>query len=96
MKVEAIGTRKIYGETYTFYLNTPEFEDEIGICGIKIEPYISIETPENCFGYNDTVLFSCGEPYALNRPLGPHVLSELTKTAKRLAKKLPYTIIDLQ
>lgn len=96
MSVEAIGTRKIYGETYTIYLNTPEFEGEKGICGIEIQPYISIETPENCFGYNDTVLFSYGVPYTLHRRHSRHVLSELTKTAKRLAKKLPYTIIDLQ
>ena len=96
MKVESIGTRKIYGETYTFYLNSPEFEGEKGICGVEIVPYISIETPENCFGYNDTVLFSFGVPYTLNRPLSRHVLSELTKTAKRLAKKLEFTIIDLQ
>ena len=96
MKVEVLGTRKIYGETYTFYLNAPEFEGEKGICGVEIEPHISIETPENCFGYNDTVLFNYGVPYTLNRRLGRHVLSELTKTAKRLAKKLPYTIVDLQ
>lgn len=95
MKTEIVATRKINGEVYTFYLNTPEYPGETGCCGIEIQPYISIKTPENCFGYPDTVLFNYGKAYTLERYLAPYIKRQLTKTAKRIASRLPYTIINL-
>ncbi len=56
MKTTLHSTRKYAGEEYKFFINEPEYAGEIGICGIEITPYIHVETPENDFGYADTVL----------------------------------------
>ena len=66
--------RKYNKETYNFYLNKG-----VGCFGIYSE-YISVETPENCLGYNDTVLFNHGMPYTLNRYLQPWILRKITET----------------
>ena len=51
MKTTLICIRKYNKEEYKFYLNEPEYVGELGVCGIEIEPYVSVETPENDFGY---------------------------------------------
>lgn len=86
MKKTLLKTRKFNGEEYKFFLNEPEFTGEKGICGIEIIPYIEIETPKNCFGYNDTVLFNNGIPYTLNRYLQPWILKQLKIQADKLKK----------
>lgn len=53
MKEITVATRKYLGETYTFILNIPSYDGETGCLGIEINPYITVETPENCFGYAD-------------------------------------------
>lgn len=67
METTLLFTRKYNGETYKFYLNKG-----VGCFGIYSE-YISIETPENCLGYPNTVLFNHGEPYTLHRYLQPWI-----------------------
>lgn len=59
-------TRKYNKKTYTFILNKPH-PGELGLLGLPIKPYISIKTPENSLGYNDTILFNNGAPYTLYR-----------------------------
>ena len=56
MKTTLVCTKKYNKEEYKFFLNEPEYAGEKGVCGIEIEPYVSVETPENGFGYTDTVL----------------------------------------
>lgn len=53
-------TRRFNGGTYKFFMNKG-----FGCLGT----YISVETPENCLGYSDTVLFHNGDPYTLHRYL---------------------------
>ena len=67
-------SRRFNKETYNFYLNEGE-----GCLGIYSE-YISVETPKNCFGYSDTVLFNYGESYTLHRYLPPWIKREIKKT----------------
>ena len=69
MEKTLLFTRKFNGETYKFFLNK----------GIYSE-YISVETPENCFGYTDTVLFSHGKAYTLHRYLQKWILKAITET----------------
>ena len=52
-----IAVRKHGGEKYKIFVMLPEYDGETGIFGIEEDPHIRIETPENCFGYSDTVLF---------------------------------------
>ena len=66
--------RKFNGETYKFFLNKG-----IGCLGIYSE-YVSVETPENCFGYTDTVLFNHGKAYTLHRYLQNWILKAITET----------------
>ena len=72
MKKELLFTRKFKGETYNFYLNKG-----IGCLGIHAE-YINVETPENDFGYSDTILFNGGSPYTLNRYCPQWILKACT------------------
>lgn len=60
--------RKHAGEEYHIYVNLPQYHGETGIFGLEQDAYVSIETPENCFGYSDTVLFDkrYGRPYTLS------------------------------
>lgn len=71
---------KIYNkEEYKFFLNTPEYEGEKGLCGIEIKPYVSVETPENAFGYTDTVLMDTNTKtvYTLHRYLQPWIKKKI-------------------
>jgi hypothetical protein len=86
-------SRKYNGEEYKFFLNEPEYPGEKGILGIEIEPYVSVKTPENCFGYDDTVLLDKpsmledGKPYTLNRGLPTWILKGLGKQMNKLYRK---------
>lgn len=74
---------KIYNkEEYKFFLNEPEYVGEKGVCGIEIEPYISVETPENGFGYSDTILMSNDKAYTLHRYLAPWILKKIEERIK--------------
>ena len=64
--------RKFNGETYEFYMNKG-----VGCFGIYSE-YVSVETPKNDFGYNDTVLFSQGKGHTMNRYLQNWILKAIT------------------
>ena len=79
MKTTLICTRKFNKEEYKFYLNEPECVGENGVCGIELEPYVSVETPENCFGYSDTVLMNNGNAYTLHRYLPLWILKKIAK-----------------
>ena len=74
MEKALLFTRKFNGETYKFFLNKG-----IGCLGIYSE-YVSVETPENCFGYTDTVLFNHGKAYTLHRYLQNWILKAITET----------------
>lgn len=67
-------TRRFNRGTYEFYLNKG-----VGCFGVYSE-YISVHTPENAFGYHDTILFHDGKPYTLHRYLQPWILRAVTKT----------------
>ena len=83
-----IKKRRFKGEEYLFYLNAPEYEGEKGCLGIEIEPYISVQTPENAFGYTDTVLFNTnGSAYTLYRYLPRWILKECEKVHEQIMKK---------
>ena len=71
--------RKYNKEEYRFYLNEPEYEGEKGIFGYEIEPYVSVETPENDFGYSDTVLMNNGKAYTIHRYLPLWILKKIEK-----------------
>lgn len=79
MKTTLVCTRKYNKEEYKFFLNEPEYEGELGVCGIEIEPYVHVETPENGFGYSDTVLTRNGEAYTLHRYLPRWILKKIEK-----------------
>lgn len=73
-------TKRIKKENYIIVLNKPTEEGEVGCCGLPVLPYISITTPENCFGYSDSILYNRGDPYTLHRYCPAWILKELTKT----------------
>lgn len=77
MKTTLVCTRKYNKEEYKFFLNVPEYVGEKGVCGIEITPYVSVETPENAFGYSDTVLISHGKAYTLHRYLPLWILKKI-------------------
>lgn len=62
MEDKVLTTRRYRGETYTFELCS-------NISWVTGEPYryISCTTPENCFGYPDTVLLNTCYDFALGR-----------------------------
>lgn len=74
MEKKLLFTRKYNGEEYKFFLNRG-----IGVFGIYDE-YISVETPENYFGYTDTILFNKEKPYTLHRYLQKWILKKITET----------------
>lgn len=82
-------SRHYEGEEYKFYLNKPSYPGEKGICGIEIDPYISVETPENGFGYPDTVLMNdiTKRPYTLNRGLANWKLKKIGEQMKNLYER---------
>lgn len=77
METTLLFTRRYEKETYKFYLNKG-----VGCFGIYSE-YVSVETPENAFGYPDTVLFSHGKPYTLHRYLAPWIKRKIQETLIR-------------
>ena len=77
MKDILLFTRRFQGETYTFYHHAG-----VGCLGLYTE-YFSVETPENCFGYSDTILFNNGEPYTLYRRLPNWILRECKKALEK-------------
>lgn len=79
MKTTLVCTRKYDKEEYKFYLNEPDYAGEKGCCGIEITPYVSVETPENGFGYTDTVLMQHGEAYSLYRYLPKWILKKISE-----------------
>lgn len=95
MKTTYKFSRKYDGEEYKFFLNEPEYPGEKGVCGIEITPYVSVKTPENCFGYEDTVLLwyengnvlKEGKPYTLERGLPNWILNGLGRQMNRLFRK---------
>lgn len=74
MSKELLFTRKINGETYKFFMNKG-----IGCFGIYSE-YVSVETPENDFGYPDIVLFNHGKAYTQHRYLQKWIMKKITDT----------------
>ena len=84
MKTTLVCTKKYNKEEYKFFLNEPEYEGEKGVLGITITPYVSVETPDNGFGYPDTVLLSegNGKAYTLHRYLPPWILKKIEKRMK--------------
>lgn len=89
MITKTIKTRKINHEIYTFILNYPEYIGEKGILGIELTPYITIQTPVNCFGYDDTLLYDAQSEnlYTLNRGIQAWIKKELLNTYRILEKK---------
>lgn len=77
METTLLFTRKYEGKEYRFLLNKG-----VGCLGIYSE-YISVKTPENCFGYPDTVLFSHGQPYTLERYLPNWIKKKIAETIVR-------------
>ena len=77
MKTTHLCTRKYNKETYVFYLNEPSYAGARGCCGVEITPYISVVTPENGFGYTDTILLNHGKAYTLERYLPPYILKQI-------------------
>lgn len=69
---ELLFTRKYNKEEYRFFLKTmTSWVDG------KPKKYLSVETPENCFGYPDYVHFSNGNAYTLYRYLQPWILKRI-------------------
>lgn len=79
MKTTLVCTRRYNKEDYKFFLNEPDYVGEKGICGIEVTPYVSVETPENGFGYSDTVLMSNGNAYTIHRYLPLWILKKIEK-----------------
>ncbi|MBO7714523.1 MAG: hypothetical protein J6S85_13185 [Methanobrevibacter sp.] len=79
MKTTLVCTRKYNKEEYKFYINEPSYTGERGCCGIELEPYISVITPKNGFGYTDTILLSHGKAYTLERYLPLWILKKIEK-----------------
>lgn len=89
MEKTLIKTRRFNKETYKIYLIKPSYDGETGICGMEIEPYVQVETPENCFGYEDYVHFnSIGYGYCLHRTLPNWIMKELEKINKKILQGL--------
>lgn len=69
-------TRKVNKQEFKFIKNTL-------VCCItgKDREYLSIETPENCFGYPDTILFNKGVPRTMHRHQPKWIMKKLTEIA---------------
>ena len=80
-----IGTRKHNGEEYSFWLKTLPDPCNPG----KTWDYISVQTPENCFGYWDTVLldYATQKAYTMHRGMRPSTLKAIEKQMIALGKK---------
>ena len=95
MKTTLVCTRKYDGEEYKFFLNEPEYAGEKGICGIELDPYVSVETPENCFGYSDTVLLNRGTAYTLNRYLPRWILKKVEQKMLDIMQNMGYNTVNM-
>lgn len=88
MKKTILKTRKFNKETYTFILNEPSYEGEVGCLGMEVDPYISVLTPENCFGYSDTILLSSkNNAYGINRNHPQWIMNKIEDIMIQLTKK---------
>ena len=78
--------RKYNKEEYKFFLIEPDYVGELGICGIPITPYVYVETPENGFGYSDTVFMDKdnGTAYTLHRYLPLWILKKIAKKMQNI------------
>lgn len=76
---DVLQTRKYDGETYTFHMN-----EMISWATNESVKYITCETPENCFGYRDTVMYDRGVAYTLHRHLQPWILRKIKTQIERL------------
>ena len=88
MKKSLVKTRKFNKQVYKIYLHEPEYEGETWGCDIEITPYVSVETPENCFGYSDSVLFYNGYGVCAWRTLPNWIMKELEKINADIMNKL--------
>lgn len=89
MTSTVIATRKYNKESYNFILNLPSFEGEKGVCGIEIKPYITVEAPENAFGYTDTFLYNDANNsgYFMHRYHPQWIINKIIDTCGKLAEK---------
>lgn len=89
MKSINIATRKYNKESYNFILNLPSYEGEKGVCGIEIKPYITVESPENCLGYEDTFIYNNTEKngYFLHRYHPQWIINKIINTCSKLSEK---------
>ena len=94
MKTTLVCTRKFNKEEYKFYLHEPEYIGEKGVCGIEIEPYVSVETPKNGFGYSDTVLLNCGKAYTLERYLPLWILKKVEQKMLDIMANAGYVTVN--
>ena len=90
MKTTLVCTRKYDKEEYKFFLNEPEYVGEKGILEIEIEPYVTVETPENVFGYTDTIMMRQGVVYSLNRYFPKWILNRVGKKIQEIMTGLEY------
>lgn len=60
METEYLFSRKFNGEEYKFYHKS--MNTKWGLYS-----YFEIDTPANCFGYEDHILFDNGTPYTMYR-----------------------------
>lgn len=87
-------TRKFAGEKYTFILHTPEYEGEKGCLGLELMPYITVETPENSFGYIDVFFYdntNTSGHYA-NRSHPAWITKKIIEVCRKFAENLPYSV----
>lgn len=87
MNTQLVMTRKFNKEEYKIFLNTPSYPGEKGILGIELDPYVEVETPENCFGYHDYVHFShedCSHGHTMWRYLQPWIIKKLEAVASKI------------
>lgn len=92
MTTTLLFTRKFNKEEYKFFINEPEYVGEKGVLGMEIAPYVHVETPNNGFGYADTVLMQNGQAYTLHRYLQPWILKRIEKIMKQIQDSYPYTV----
>ena len=96
MITSLVCTRKYDKEEYKFYINKPEYVGETGVCGIEITPYVSVKTPENCFGYSDTIFLNRGRAYSVDRYLPCWILKKIEKKMIDIMEKMGYNTIDMK
>lgn len=89
MEKTLVKTRKFKKEEYKIYLHTPSYEGEVGVLGIKVDPYVTVETYKNDFGYEDIVYFDeAGHGCCFYRSLPNWIMKELEKINNKLLEEL--------